>query len=77
MKGFVKWLDDAPVWLKLVFCIPLLDIIWAVYRIVKGIAYKKTLVLIIGILWIIPGAFFGWLIDLISIAIMRKPILAD
>ena len=39
MKGFVKWMDDAPLWLKIVFALPVLDIIWAVYRIIKGAAY--------------------------------------
>ena len=76
MKDFIKWLDKAPLWLKVVLALPGLDIVWAVYRIVKGIAYKQTLTLIVGILWIIPGAIFGWLIDIISILLMKKPILS-
>lgn len=76
MKGFVKWLDNAPLWLKVVLALPGLDIIWAVYRIIKGIAYKQTITLIVGILWIIPGAVFGWLIDIISILLMKKPLLS-
>lgn len=76
MKGFVKWMDDAPTWLKIVFCIPVLDIIWAVYRIVKGIAYGKVLTLVLGILWIFPGAVFCWLIDLIGVIVRKRPFLA-
>ena len=76
MKGFVKWMDSAPLWLKVIFALPALDIIWGVYRIVKGLAYGKVLTLVIGILWIIPGALFGWLIDIISILIIKKPILS-
>ena len=76
MKGFVKWMDGAPLWLKVIFCIPVLDIIWAVYRIVKGIAYGKVLTLVLGVLWIIPGAVFCWLIDLIGVIVRKKPFLA-
>ena len=75
MKGFVKWMDNAPLWLKLIFCLPVIDIIWAVYRIVKGAAYGKILTLIAGILWIILGSFILWLVDLICIIIWRKPML--
>lgn len=75
MKGFVKWMDNAPLWLKLIFCLPVIDIIWAIYRIVKGAAYGKILTLIAGILWIILGSFILWLVDLICIIIWRKPML--
>ena len=37
MKDIVKAFDDMPWILKLVLCLPVLDIAWAVYRIVKGI----------------------------------------
>lgn len=73
MKSFVKWMDEAPLWLKIVFALPVLDIVWGVYRILKGIAYGKTWTLVFGILWIIPGAVICWLIDIISIAIYKEP----
>ena len=75
MKGFVKWMDDAPLWLKIIFALPVIDIMWAIYRIVKGVAYGKILTLIAGILWIILGSTILWLIDLISIIVCRKLIL--
>ena len=76
MKGIVKWFDEAPIWLKIIFALPGLDIIWAVYRIIKGIAYGKVSTLIIGILWILLGWGILWIIDLVSIIIKKKPILA-
>lgn len=75
MKGFVKWMDDAPLWLKIIFALPVIDIMWAIYRIVKGVAYGKISTLIAGILWIILGSTILWLIDLISIIVCRKLIL--
>ena len=73
MKGFVKWMDEAPLWLKIVFALPVIDIIWAIYRIVKGIAYGKMSRVIVGILWIILGWIALWLIDIICICIFKEP----
>ena len=73
MKKFVDAMDNLPWIVKLLLCIPALDIIWAVYRIVKGVANKKLGVLIAGILWIIPGAVFCWVIDLVCTLFMGKP----
>ena len=53
MKSFVKWFDESPLWLKIIFALPVIDIVWAVYRIVKGAAYGKIWTLIGGILWIV------------------------
>lgn len=75
-NGFISAMDDLPLIVKIILCIPALDIIWAIYRIIKGVSTKNTLMLIIGILWIIPGAAFLWLVDLISIILTGKLLLA-
>jgi len=76
MKGLVKWFDNAPLWLKIILALPGLDIIWAVYRIVKGAAYGKIGLVIIGILWILLGWAILWIIDIVSIIIKKHPVLA-
>ena len=74
MKSFVKAMDGLHWLLKLLLCIPVLDIVWAVYRIVKGAAVSKNvLTLVFGILWIIPGSVFCWLIDFICVLIWKEP----
>ena len=75
--GFIKWMDNLPLLGKLIFCIPALNIVWAVYRIVKGVSKSNILLLIVGILWIVPGAAFLWLVDLVTILLFGKPILTD
>ena len=75
MKNFVKAMDNLPWIVKLILCLPALDIVWAVYRIVKGVATKNVLILVFGILWIVPGCVFGWLIDLVCTIVAQKPIL--
>ena len=75
MKGFVKWMDNAPMLLKIIFALPGLDLIWAIYRIIKGATTGNVLLIIAGILWIILGWAILWIIDLICIIIFKKPTL--
>lgn len=51
MKDFVKAMDELPLVLKVILALPALDIVWAIYRIVKGVAYDNVVTLIAGILW--------------------------
>ena len=73
-NGFVKVMDDLPWIVKIILCIPALDIIWGIYRIIKGASQGNMLMLVFGILWIIPGAVICWLIDLITTIFAGKPI---
>lgn len=72
-NGFISAMDSLPWIVKIILCIPVLDIVWAVYRIVKGATEKKTLTLVFGILWIIPGSVICWIIDLVTTIIFKKP----
>lgn len=75
MKNFIKAIDDLPWIVKLILSLPVVDIIWAVYRIVKGIDEKNILKIIVGIVWIPLGAIAIWLVDLVCTIIWKKPIL--
>lgn len=75
MKGFIKWMDNAPFILKIIFSLPGINIIYGIYRIVKGLDKGNMVMLIVGILWIFLGAVAFWLIDLISVIIFKKPVL--
>lgn len=65
MKELCKSLDNLPKIVKLIFCLPVLNIVWAIYRIGEGIASKNNLHLVLGILWVVFGPTIGWLLDLI------------
>lgn len=76
MKDLLKAIDDLPWIVKIILCIPALDIVWSIYRIIKGIEEKNTVTLIIGIIWIIGAVSIGWLIDLITTIVSKdRPIL--
>ena len=73
MKGFVKWFDDCPTWLKIIFALPVLDsFFWGIYRIVKGCATGKFSLIIAGVFWFVLGWAILWVIDIISIAISKN-----
>lgn len=69
----VKWFDECPLWLKIVFALPVLDsFFWGIYRIVKGIAYNKLGTLIAGIFWFILGWAILWIVDIVCLAIYKE-----
>lgn len=74
-SGYVAAMDNLPWLLKLILCIPALNILWALYRVVKGLKTGNVLMLLVGILWIVPGVAFAWLIDLICTIVYGKPVL--
>lgn len=72
MKDFIKAMDNLPWILKVILCIPALEIVWGVYRVCKSLVKKNTLALIIAILLIVPGAAFMWVIDIICVILTGK-----
>ncbi len=72
----IKWFESAPLWLKIIFALPVLDIIWAIFRIVKGATQGKVMLILVGILWLLLGWAILWIIDIVSICINKHPILA-
>jgi hypothetical protein len=72
MKSFIKAMDDLPLILKVILCIPMLDIIWSIYKLIKSVDNGNVFYIILGILVIFPGAAFIWIIDLITVIVSGK-----
>ncbi len=72
MKGLIKTLDNLPLIVKLILCIPLLDIVWSVYKLCRSITKNNVLGIILAVLTIVPGAAFIWLIDLLTLLLTGK-----
>ncbi len=79
MKDVVKFFDDLPFIVKIIFALPFIDgIAWGIYRIAKGIDTKNNLLIIAGIVWVFVGFFLFWIIDMVTIILNGKPtILVD
>ncbi len=72
LKKLIQFIDELPMIAKLVLCIPVLDIVWSVYRLSRSIVANNTVGIVVGILLIFPGATIVWLIDLICLLINGK-----
>ena len=66
---FLKAMDGLPLIVKIILAIPALDIIWVIYRIVKSLAKGNMLGVILGVVLIIVGLPFLWLVDMIFIVL--------
>lgn len=72
MSNLIKTFDDLPLIVKVILCIPMLDIVWSVYKICRSVDKSNVLGIVLGILTIFPGAFFIWIIDLVTLLINGK-----
>ena len=77
MKNFVEAMEKLPLWLKVVFALPALDIIWVVYRIAKSIDKNNTIGIVLAIVLIIVGIPFLWLVDIITLLISNYVLWID
>jgi hypothetical protein len=55
----------------------MLDIVWAIYRIIKGVVKNDSLLILVGVLWIIPGCAIAWAFDLVTVILYDHPKLTD
>lgn len=66
MKSFIKAIDDLPLIVKIILCIPVLDIVWTIYKLFKSIEKNNVLGIVIAII-LFFFAPFVWLVDLITL----------
>ena len=67
MRDFIKTVNKLPLIVKLLLCIPVVEIFYGICRIINQAARKDILLLIVAILTVIPGAAFMWLVDLVCV----------
>lgn len=77
MRDIIKFFDNLPLIVKIIFALPVLDILWAIYRLCRSIDKGNAvgIVLAILMLFICPAIF--WLIDIITLLINGKVIWLD
>lgn len=77
MEKFVKWMDSQSLLVKVIFAIPLLDILWVAYRLVKSLVKKSVLGIVLAILLFVIGLPWLWLVDIITLIVAGKVIWVD
>ena len=76
MKDLIKAIDELPFIAKVILCLPALDIVWAIYRIIKGIVENDAIKIVVGIIWIFGGFTFTWVFDIVTTLLYKHPKLA-
>ena len=71
-ENVIKTFDNFSKIIKIILALPVLDIIWTVYRLIKSYEKKNTIGIILALILIIIGIPFLWLVDMISIIIDNK-----
>ena len=77
MKSFIKGMNGLALWIKIILALPVLDIVWNIYRLARSIDKKSILGIVLAILLIIIGIPFMWLIDIITLLIANKVLWID
>ncbi|MGN1042831.1 MAG: hypothetical protein ACI4SK_05050 [Christensenellales bacterium] len=77
MKELLEAFDNLPKIVKIIFALPGLDVIWAVYRIVKGVLNKNMVTLVAGLVWLFAGWAILWIADIVMLAMKDKLLFAD
>ena len=72
MKAFINALNGLPKILKIILAIPMLDIVWVVYRLLCSIEKKNVLGIVLAAALIVVGIPFVWLADIIFIVLKDK-----
>lgn len=67
-----KGLEALPLWLKIIFALPGLDIIWMIFRVYKSIVKRNGFGIVLGIALIIIGIPFMWLVDIITLLVTGR-----
>ena len=72
MKSLINALDNLPWLVKLILCIPALDIVWCISRVCRSLVKGNLLGVVLGVLTIIPGAAFVWIVDILCVLVNKK-----
>ncbi len=77
MSQFVSAMDKMPKLVKVLLALPALDIVWVIYRICRSISKNNMLGIVLGVVLLIVGIPFLWLIDIITIVATDKVLWID
>jgi hypothetical protein len=67
MKALIDAMAGLPKLVKLILCIPALDVVWTIYRLCRSLEKKNVVGIVLAIVLLIVGIPWVWLIDLICV----------
>lgn len=69
MQDLIKQVNSLPLIVKVLLCIPAVEIFYGICRIINQATKQPidALYLVLAILTVFPGAFFMWIVDLVCV----------
>ena len=77
MKAYVNAFDGFSKVVKVLLALPILDILWVVYRLCKSADNKNTLGVVLAVVMLIVGIPVLWLGDMVTILLNDKVLWID
>ncbi len=77
MKELIKSFDNLPKIVKIILALPVLDIVWAIYRLLRSIDKGNFLGIILAIILLIVCPVILWILDIITIIVADKVLWID
>ena len=72
MEKLIETLDNLPMIAKILLCLPVVDIVWSIYRVCRSFKESNVLAIILSIVLLIGGPTFWWIVDLICMIVFKK-----
>lgn len=77
MQEYINAFDNLPLVVKIIFAFPMLDILWAIYRLCKSLSKQTTVGIVLAVLMLIVCPALFWLVDIITLAFTGKVLWID
>lgn len=77
MKSIIKAFDNLPLIVKVILALPVLDIVWAVYRLCRSLDKNNAVGIILAVIMLLICPAIFWLVDIITLLVMGKVIWID
>lgn len=77
MQEYINAFDNLPLVVKIIFALPMLDVLWAIYRLCKSLSKQNTVGIVLAVLMLIVCPALFWLVDIITLAFTGKVLWID
>ena len=72
MSKYIEFMDNLPLWAKIVLAIPFLDITWGLYRLFKSIGSKNVFGIVLAAVFIVFGTCIVAIFDIVMLAVNKQ-----
>ena len=72
MRDLIRAIDNLPWIVKLILCLPVISIVWSIYRLARSLVAGNLVGIILSIILLVAGPTVVWVIDLICVLLNKK-----